>query len=145
MDVVACGQNGRPPDYGCGQRRSPGYGYGVIFVAGFMVFAEGFLRGLEHEVDAVPFVFGVVQMELFGAERAFQGDLVGWEGLGVGAGDHDKGKVAYSLFVRQEEIVAISDGPLKPLGTPTLKDQGGTRPPTRKDKSKKSRSSLRSG
>ena len=73
-----------------------------------MVFAQGFLRGLEHYVDAVPFVFGVVQMELFGAERAFQGDLVGWEGLGVGSGkcDHDEGKVAYSLFVRQEEFVA---------------------------------------
>jgi len=30
-------------------------------------------------------------MELFGAERAFDGDLVGWEGLGVGSGkgDHD--------------------------------------------------------
>ena len=71
-----------------------------------MVFAEGFVGGFEHEVDAVPFVFGVVQMELFGAERAFDGDLVGWEGLGVGAGkgDHDKGKVAYSLFVRYTEI-----------------------------------------
>ena len=82
----------------------------ITFVAGFVVFAEGIVGGFEHEVDAVPFVFGVVQMELFGAERAFQGDLVGWEGLGVGSGkcDHDEGKVAYSLFVRQEEIVAIS-------------------------------------
>jgi hypothetical protein len=75
----------------------------ITFVAGFVVFAEGFIGGFEHEIDAVPFVFGVVEMELFGAERAFQGDLVGWEGLGVGSGkcDHDEGKVAYSLFVRQ--------------------------------------------
>jgi hypothetical protein len=82
----------------------------ITFVAGFVVFAEGFIGGFEHEVDAVPFVFGVVQMELFGAERAFQCDLVGRKGLGVGSGkcDHDEGKVAYSLFVRQEEIVAIS-------------------------------------
>ena len=71
--------------------RDPGYGYGIIFVAGFVVFAKGLGCVFEHEVDAVPFVFGVVQMELFGAERAFQGDLVGRKGLGVGSGkgDHD--------------------------------------------------------
>ena len=50
-----------------------------------MVFAEGFVGGFEHEVDAVPFVFGVVEMELFGAERTFDGDLPRW-GLDVGAG-----------------------------------------------------------
>ena len=52
---------------------------------GFVVFAEGFGGGFEHGVDAVPLVFGVVEMELFGAQRAFDGDLVGWEWLGVGA------------------------------------------------------------
>jgi hypothetical protein len=71
-------------------------------VAGLVVFAQGFLRGLEHYVDAVPFVFGVVQTELLGAERAFQGDLVCREWLGVCASksDHGEGKLAYSLFLR---------------------------------------------
>jgi hypothetical protein len=59
--------------------------YKIIFVVEFVVFAEGFLGGLDEGVNAVPFVFGVVEVELFGAERAFEGDLVGWEGLGVGA------------------------------------------------------------
>ena len=36
-----------------------------------MVFAEGFVGGLEHGVDAVPFVFGVVQVELLGAGGRF--------------------------------------------------------------------------
>jgi hypothetical protein len=76
-------------------------------VVGFVVFAEGFLGGLEHGVDAVPLVFGVVEVELFGAERAFEGDLV-WERLGVGASQSDHGgrKVAYSLFVRYNVFVA---------------------------------------
>jgi hypothetical protein len=71
-------------------------------VAEFVVFAQGFLCGLDHGVNAVPFVFGVVQVELLGAERAFQCDLVWWEGLGVGSGkgDHDKAKLAYSFFLR---------------------------------------------
>lgn len=75
-------------------------------MAEFVVFAQGFLCGLDECVDAVPFVFGVVQVELLGAERAFQGDLVGWEGLGVGSGegDHGKGKLAYSLFLRQRSL-----------------------------------------
>jgi hypothetical protein len=59
--------------------------YKIIFVVEFVVFAEGFLGGLDEGVNAVPFVFGVVEVELFGAERAFEGDLVGREGLGVGA------------------------------------------------------------
>ena len=82
-------------------------------MAGFVVFAEGFVCGLEHGVDAVPFVFGVVQMELFGAERAFDGDLVGWKGLGVGSGkgDHDGGKVAYSLFVLYRFCRVFQRGP----------------------------------
>lgn len=71
-------------------------------MAGFVVFAQGFLGGLDHGVDAVPFVFGVVQMELLGTERAFQRDLVWREGLEIrsGKGDHGEGKLAYSLFIR---------------------------------------------
>jgi hypothetical protein len=70
-------------------------------VAGFVVFAEGFLCGLEHEVDAVPFVFGVVQVELLGTQRAFQRDLVGWRlDIRSSKSDHGRAKLAYSLFVR---------------------------------------------
>ncbi len=33
-------------------------------MAGFVVFAEGFVGGFEHEVDAVPLVFGVVEVDI---------------------------------------------------------------------------------
>jgi hypothetical protein len=59
-------------------QRVPVQSDGVGFVVGFVVFAEGFLGGFEHGVDAVPLVFGVVEVELFGAERTLHGDLV-WE------------------------------------------------------------------
>ena len=52
-------------------------------MAGFVVVAQSFVCRLEHYVYAVPLVVSVVQMEFLGTERAFQGDLVCWEGLGV--------------------------------------------------------------
>jgi hypothetical protein len=78
-------------------------------VAEFVVFAEGFFGGADHGVDAMPFVFGVVEVELFGTERAFEGDLVGRKWLGVGAfkGDHDGRKVAYSLFLRHRIFARV--------------------------------------
>ena len=70
-----------------------------------MIFAEGFVGGLEHHVDAMPFVFGVVNVELFGAERAFDGDLVRWwQNIGASEGDHSRAKVACSLFVRYRKL-----------------------------------------
>ena len=63
-----------------------------------MVFTESFFGGPDKGVDAVPFVFGVVEVELFGAERAFEGDLVGREWLGVGASKGDHGKRESSIF-----------------------------------------------
>jgi hypothetical protein len=68
-----------------------------------VVFAEGFLGGVDQCVDAVPFVFGVVQVELFGAERAFEGDLVGWEGLGVGSSRSDHGQESQRLKVTEKK------------------------------------------
>jgi hypothetical protein len=56
---------------GAAVRAGPFQICGIGFVTGFVVFAEGFVGGFEHGGDAVPFVFGVVQVELLGAARAF--------------------------------------------------------------------------
>jgi hypothetical protein len=48
---------------------------GIGLVAGFVVLAEGFVSGLEHGVDVVPFVLGwdgeriIPQLELVGRAR----------------------------------------------------------------------------
>jgi hypothetical protein len=63
-------------------------------VSFFMIFPDRLFRGFDHRVHAVPFVFGIVQMKLLGAVRAFKGEL-GWRsGRNFGAfkGDHDKAK-----------------------------------------------------
>jgi hypothetical protein len=76
-----------------------------VFVAAFVVFADGFGGHGDPAMDAVPFIVGIVETVLLGAIGARDGDLLwrGGENVCTGEDDHSEASIAYSLFVRYGE------------------------------------------
>jgi hypothetical protein len=69
-----------------------------------VVFADRFSGRFYHRVYAVPFIVGIVQVELLGTEGACEGDLAWriWRNVGSFESDQGSDNLAYSLFVHHK-------------------------------------------
>jgi hypothetical protein len=83
--------NSLPKNVSALEPTGPLYVYRITLMPSPMIFPQSLMCGFNQRVDLIPFVVGVVEVELFFAVRTLHSDL-GWRfGLHArsGKGDHD--------------------------------------------------------